>query len=911
MKQSNVLYLLLFVTTNGLAQENNQEQSITQKAQNYCNKTLGKDSHKDALNYCIYRYKSMEKIDVVGRYIGIEIPEVVGRYHLNRDFIENAPRTTGDINDLIALLPGVQTSENASSIENVAEISAQELSISGAQPWQTSFNLDGLNYNNRMDIGQKFRTAATANDVTGGVQTMNLNSVIASSIDIYDSNVPAEFGGFSGGVVDAKSRDAFEQNNTFTFGYRGSDSSWRKYHIIIPTEDNSTELVANEIDEPPVYRKNNYELSLSRLIDNHHGINANFSFLESVISDISLGKMTKSRRENINGQLKYSYRDGWVDKLDLSLIFAPYTSEEYLKDVLNSHYTLDGGSIGSTLNLGHDIAIGYLSVSLAVSKGKNSRRGPPHFYYWAQAKGKNWGITSENETEKAGLLLSLEGGHGNLDNEQSSLNWNSKFILNDIDYLDMTHSLSVGAKANYTTQLRHRLNDNYNYDAPRIYSTKPEELSLDCRGYQLDCIELEYVKPFEEFKAAFEATHGVAFDTANPNHAIALTKNISVTPQYFVTRNIQPSELIEETMRDVSLYFNDRIETNRWDINLGLRTDYDDFFKNTNIAPRFSTGFDLFEDGNTLLVFGANRYYDRGSIQNKLKAQQKFSRIEYRPIIDGALQGWIDVSANHRFKHRFNNLDTPYDDELVYGFKHKQAQWGNFSLKLIKRFKRDQIVQLDAKPIAADGVRYIDRDNGGKGYSDQISFAWDTRLGKHSLWFNTAYNQSYNNLENTNTNVNNSPTDDLVNYDGRIVTRQTLRLINTNFSRPMTYKFGWSYQYSDNLKLNITGNHKSSYETAAQTSIFKASGKLRLDCARCEAVSVSLPYYRKVTRRAVANFALSSTYNYTIATGHNLVWRFDISNLFNSRTYTINENIGRSGIEPGRSFWLGVKYDYR
>ncbi|MEI8641820.1 hypothetical protein P4S68_14765 [Pseudoalteromonas sp. Hal099] len=125
----------------------------------------------------------------------------------------------------MALLPGVQLSNEAYSIGSLAEISAPEISISGAQPWQTGFSLDGLNYNNRIDPGSSSRLSSSSNDVSGGVQSMNVNSDVVESITVYDHNIPAEFGGFSGGIVDSKTKSVFT-NDSFSFGVRGNQSSW-------------------------------------------------------------------------------------------------------------------------------------------------------------------------------------------------------------------------------------------------------------------------------------------------------------------------------------------------------------------------------------------------------------------------------------------------------------------------------------------------------------------------------------------------------------------------------------------------------------------------------------------------------------------------------------------------------------
>ena len=293
--------------------------------------------------------KEIERITVKGQYIGIEVPEVIGRAYLDRNFIEATPKGNGDINELIALLPGVQLSEDYYSIDNLAEISAPEISISGAKPWQTGFMIDGMNYNNRLDPASASRIGASENEVSGGVQSMNINSQIVESITVYDHNIPADFGDFSGGVVDAETISPFSTDTRVSFGIRGNRSDWGEYHIIDNDEPDDTAEGKDDL-EPPIYEKTNIDFSIQKKLNEQHALLMSVSYLKSDISDISLSAQKVESRENINALLKYSYRDGWVDSLDLSVMYAPYTSDSYLKDVLNSDYQVEGGSIGFTAN---------------------------------------------------------------------------------------------------------------------------------------------------------------------------------------------------------------------------------------------------------------------------------------------------------------------------------------------------------------------------------------------------------------------------------------------------------------------------------------------------------------------------------------------------------------------------------
>ena len=104
--------------------------------------------------------KRIERILVEGRFIGLQVPEVEGRFTLDRDFIEYSPRSGGDFTELLGLLPGVVLGAEQFDASEQGEIQAQRVSIMGAEAWQTGFFLDGMNFNSRQDPSS-FRSNAT------------------------------------------------------------------------------------------------------------------------------------------------------------------------------------------------------------------------------------------------------------------------------------------------------------------------------------------------------------------------------------------------------------------------------------------------------------------------------------------------------------------------------------------------------------------------------------------------------------------------------------------------------------------------------------------------------------------------------------------------------------------------------
>jgi hypothetical protein len=842
--------------------------------------------------------QEVERITIKGQYIGIEVPEVIGRAYLDRNFIEATPKGNGDINELIALLPGVQLSEDYYSIDNLAEISAPEISISGAKPWQTGFMIDGMNYNNRLDPASASRIGASENEVSGGVQSMNINSQIVESITVYDHNIPADFGDFSGGVIDAETISAFSRETRVSLGIRGNRSDWGEYHIIDNDEPDDT-AEGKDALEPPTYEKTNIDFSIQKELTDKHALLLSVSYLKSDISDVSLSAQKVESRENINALLKYSYRDGWVDSLDLSVMYAPYTSDSYLKDVLNSDYQVEGGSFGFTANLGEETRFGHFSSKFNMSQSDNNRTGPAHFYTWLQAKGKEWGQLADQSPDST--PVSRYGGYGNLDNTQTSFNWRNSLTLERKSWGNTEHAIRVGAELNHQNYERTRQQNYYKYDSPIQYSSTNAQ--LNCSGYTLDCVEQNFYVDLDTLAEQL----GGSIDFSNPEHLLAYSNNVATTAQYFNSRLVTPSEQIDVSLNKAALYATDVITWKQFDFHLGVRYDYDDFFKNHNIAPRLSMGYDVFNDGNTLLTAGLNRYYDAGLLGYKIKEQQKFAYREYRPIQNGYLQAWLPSSYTGNFRYIYDDVKSPYDDEIALGLRHATEDFGNFALKYVHRNKKEQLARNEETNLKNDGFKYITIHNNGTGESERYSLSWDAKFGDHSIWANASYSQNSESNSDYTATPDNTPVETLVYYEGELMSLSELDTLKANFGRPVTANFGWNANWTDTFSTGLTATYSGSYTTAIKSSNDQRIG-IGNECATCGSTDIYISKYEAHTFDARIIFALSSRWEYQVSQSQSLEVRLDISNLFNARSHAITE--GNSGIEPGRMFWLGVSYNY-
>lgn len=855
-------------------------------------------------------HQALPDMLVTAQYIGPEVPEIQGRYRLSRDMIDASPKGGGDISELLDVLPGVYSGDETYSAEQQAEIVARRLSISGGQPWQTGFFLDGVNFNSRQDPAAFDLNNNDINDVAGSTQAMNINEQIVESIEVFDNNIPARFGGFSGGVVDVVTREASRNRFNYGFSLRGTNSDWNKYRVFYPQSEKATD---REFDlKSPEFSKQSYSAYLSGPISSYHSVLLSGNYLKSTVTGISLNESRQSYRENTNVLLKLTQEELWLDKIEWSTTYAPYENHNYLKDARNSDITLKGGGGSSSIKLkkGFDKFNWHGKLSYSVSE--NSRNSSPHFYPWANIRGRDWGDGNEG----SGTLVSREGGYGDINKVQTTMALDSGIDDIFFSWGKSYHNVSAGFQLNHETLKRQRFRNTFVYNSP-----KKEEKFLDkfnCSGFIFDCVE----RTTSMTLAQLEQQLGEPFDANNPVHIIAREATIITAPQYFSLRRVYHQENIDVSVANLGLYVEDSIDFDHFTLNLGLRYDYENFLRNHNIAPRISAGYRINGDANMLITAGLNRYYDSNLLTYKVREKQKPYTFQKRTVNDeGFVQGWQDVRESSGERYTYNDLRTPFSDELVLGWKHATGHLGTYTIKYIKRWREDQLVRGDERIYnEQDGFYYRAQTNDGSGKSERISLSWNYQINGHNLWANTSYQISESSSASYDVPADDAQLSDLVFLDRGKHLNITERYQETSvssldrvvreFGQPFIINMGWNYRWTSYLLTSFVASYRQSFDTVRKSSEDRASAQLNRLCPSCSTGNeILLPVYDKVKvpQRLLINSALKAD---LIQSGeHQLKLTADIKNLFNSRTHTILKD--GSGIETGRSFWLGISYDYK
>jgi hypothetical protein len=841
---------------------------------------------------------NIEIITVHGRQWLPQEVEVSGQYVLSRDFLDNTVIGNGNITDMLTILPGIQGAEDASNVNNQAEIKSKLISISGGRPSDTGFFIDGQSNNSELDPDASSLSVNAINDVQGHPQQVFVNQAVVAQVKVFDSNIPVEYGGFSGGVVDIELRDQ-SQSPKFQFDYRVSNSALNKYKLI----DN---IVLNQSDKDnaagvgpikPKFNKENINLLASQQLTKDQSVSLSVSHTSSEMTTISLLKPVVTSRESTNATLAYTVKDIGIDKLSMRLTYSPYQGQYIRKDVVKSNFTIKGGGVFGSLAANHSWDVLDYSASFRYGVSQNSRRAPHAYYPWARAKGKNWGVDS------GGLPKSKEGGYGDINKQQTSLSLRQSFNFNSFYFAGIEHQFSAGINYSQSTLQRQR------ETTAIIYSSPFRDSDIDCNGVSSDCIEQSYHLSLAELAEQL----GGKIQLDNPKHFNAYQDNVLSRGQYFQLRKIYPIEDINIKTNKLSAYTQNSFELGSLNVRSGLRFDHNDFLERWNVSPRFHFGYDLFDDNETMLIMGVSRYYSSNMLTYKLREAKRDYVTQYRSIYHGQVQPWQVSLDAPSYRYVFENLTTPYSDELSLGIK-QSLLGGVISLSKVSRDSKDLLARGDS--YVKDGITYINQNNSGESTHDRWSLAYNIALGRHQLMFNVSKTDNTSNSDNSEQSIEHVPDDELVvvaiGYGDdeklTLLSQDSLTIRSSNFSRPITANASLSSQWSHSIRTSLVASYIGAYDSMSNTGEERALKRGDIVCPGCGVTGVEYQVFRQLNRPAVVMLNAKLAYQYHFDSKQQLNFTVEFQNLLNARTHAVG--INQIGLETGRSVWLGISYRF-
>lgn len=594
----------------------------------------------------------------------------------SREFLKNFVNTNKDISSVLKYNPSVSFDVSNNSSFDGANIKPDKISINGSLFYQNNFTLDGISITNDIDPAG----SSTILDDKGQFETPSqgvfLNTNILDSIEVLDSFIPAKYGNFTGGVVDSKSKNPSKDISAYiNFGFTSSNLTKTLYP---DCDENDVACLAristyeNDLSNTSSkkWKKYSTNFGFSNTFNEKFGVLFDFSDLRSIKTKPSKAAdentyEIKNISENFLLKLNYIADNGII--LTPSIVYAPSKEEYKVSDNLDGNYEAKQNNIVSKINLFYENDNYAIDSNLSYSKLNYNRDSDTSIMkIWKSSNINNW---SNSTMARVGSTTAVDRLQDNL-----SLDFDFKYYLNK-------HTLNTGFIIS-NTKISHQIDEN-----GAIYST-PKALSGECLANDIACLKDNSFNNAGQFLSSLIKYDGTL-------HKIK--------------------------QNSYDFYLEDEIDYKDFIFRVGARADYDDLYKNFNIAPRIKADYEINE--NAKLSLGYARYYGRmpyAYILNSLisSSNQSYSRKT-------AQEEW-SLKADFKDPKMSNKkLKTPYDDEIAFLY-HQKLSSINYDFKYVFRNSKDLIMTAKSKRlgiIESDGIEKTYYANIGKAKNHNFSLS--------------------------------------------------------------------------------------------------------------------------------------------------------------------------------------------
>ena len=788
-----------------------------------------------------------------------------GARSIERDQIEGMPAGNGDITSLLRTNPAVQFDNSQLSSKTPGEISPANISINGQPHWQNLFTLDGMGMNNDLDPGN---TANTTNALPGRSQGLAIDTDLLEKITVYDSNVPASFGGFNGGVVDAKTRDP-KREFSGKLSVQMSRSEWTEYHLDENDPDLDEFEAAVGSGNQPEFDKLITRATLEGYLTDNFGLLGSFSRKTSTIPtrvfglthDTPVANQQPDREIEIDN---YFLKGVWDISPDLrlraSVTQAPEEDRGYGSNALNSYRVTRAGGESINLSLDWKAPVGLISQKLGWSDLENSRDSAANYMrVWRRSDSNDWSST----------VVASEGGFGDIEQGQKSISYQGDIHWNALQTGPVSHHLQTGVALEKSNVHFKRLQPYYSNSLQNLAST-------------------DWCAP------------------GDPWCSIGNTSN-GWPGQYVSSYNLLEAGGVDFSTTQWAFYLQDEMQYKRLSLRPGVRIDSDNYMDQTTVSPRLAAVLDVLGDGETLVTAGANRYYGRNLYTYRLRESLEQMEVSYSR--EDQSSPWV-AGARSPAGSKFSQLDIPYNDELSLALSH--LRWDTlFTLKYVERKARDQVSRAWGSQIGqpsedTDTLKsnYYTYYNGGQSDSQiwSLSVAPQFPFQTLSSWTTAELVFDWSDINSSGLNDYTSSIgllwvdDPLIMYDGSVM-RYSDRPAE-NYNRPWTARLitttvipKWNLTWTNFLR------HRAGYRRVAST------GK------RIEYQGELLREWMEQDYGSALTWDARIGWEQPFSGNQALFVNLDVSNVLNKRITSSASNTS-FGYEVGRQFMAEVGYRF-
>lgn len=705
------------------------------------------------------------------------------------DEIEAMPTEGGNLTDLLRTNAAVNFSRSSSSSTSSGSMRPDEVSIHGQAYYQNAFMIDGVDTSNDFDPG----SSSAGDTYSRPFIYSNLSTLSGSSpqsyymdvdaleqVKVYSSNIPVEYGGFMGGVVDARLK-RYEGEDSVSIKYGLSKDAWEKFHF---DEKKAEEFYgADSIDGAytPKYKKQNYSITALK------------SLSDKVGSTLTISRKTSEFRqqyENRADEVKSIYYNDTIDNmmaridakvndrvdLGFSLRYSNrfhdgLTSTDYSDTFVKSHTAYGVGN-----NFDYRFDNSTLSIDTAFDRSFDEVDSQSNIHTF-------------HPTANFYNGLPYSGGFGDILQQQDTFSLNTKWVHDAIALGQAQHNFTLGADLSFKEA---------------FYEAKGTEF------YSYTC-SLRPAKGSGESTGCLDANSDGVHDEND---------------EYLKTYGVLEANKLTKHYQSYGIYLEDRIDIHDWTLTAGIRADHETLLDNLNLSPRANLQWDVFGDSSTRLTAGANRYYGRSFLKYAINDEMRSWYTQTIYNSDGSIKNNYPKTNDKKYSN-FSDYDlkTPYSDEIMFRVDQRMGPFDS-SLTLVNRDSRDGVQRIRNSD---DKLYYY--TNEGRSSNNSIELAFQQRTPFEILNtftkvnFSIAWQESESNTQGDDAYDETVEEDEEVYYNGKVIAYEDLP--SWDYNVPFTVKLSsntvipaWHLQWSNFVNVKSGGTiAKDSYDDYLDTGL--------------------------------------------------------------------------------------------
>ena len=790
-----------------------------------------------------------------------------GTSELEQEAIATRSSAAGDANQALKALPTVQFSSRSGrgGSYDIQDLRPENLSISGGIHTENLFLLDGIGTNSRLDVSSTNPNHFIEGNAAASAQTHWVDSSLVDSITVRDSNVSAQYGQFTGGVVEVKTRSPGQ-----TFGITSHYGETGSGLTEFPVSDQGKKLWGNTaLPDEPDYSKKRYGLTMDLPLNDRVRMLAAYSRNEVTTQQSRTAAYAAypdygqtAVHQSLLVKSEIDLADGILMTGQLS--WTPYETEFGSGNGIDNRLTLTGGGLAAKFGLSGSTgpASWQLDLSHAYSETDRDVDSPGMFTVNTANSGIDWCFGSS----------CTRGGTDPLEQRQ----W------------------ETALKGSWEQPL----------------GRGEARLGFDIAHVEGEKSRPETVYAFRHGQTPAQEV-GPGTVCADPNEGLSC-----VDGQYgLAQRNSALAFDSEADLQSYGLWGEYRFDLATFLVRSGLRYDHETLLENHNFAPRLSISHGL--PWGIDATLGLNRYYTRDFLGYALRENYPpLSYIHRRDptLVDGK-QIWSDnwYLYSHLDTTRYSDadLDTPYSDEVAFALQGEVAGvGGEYRIKAIVREYRDQISsseavseQYDRESGGTATRRVHTPTNDGKGRYKGLSVEYLRKFDNHALSFSANISRTrWNHTDYFAIADDVELAGDRVWYRNGVVSK--LQAMSDNqrddYAAPLILNADWtSNWWQGRIRANINVRYRDGVERVQDTT-----DDITIDGTRYD-------IYDKVRYGSFTEVNLSLAAD--LVQG-----RFGAATLDVRLENALDEvpeseyptTTTSSPYQLGRSLWLGIKYRY-